>query len=1056
VLPAALIALLLAAMLLPLAPTAGAEDNEDDNTPILLQGEDRDIDVLPEAQATKTPEASDDSGDGDAPLPDLDPLDNRPIVEDESSYVSIFKYLCPEDANLYAADHAALQAACAEPMPNIEFTHYAVDASDVGVSETKLTEIDGSVYFVQESPGSATLAETIVGGFGEPIVYCSKVVGAGSPLGQTYDYYQTIDGYLTTELLAGDQLVCDWYNVPVPTGTVRVIVIKYACPSEFDAYSADRAALVTNCTEYQDGVPYSVSDGGSINETALTGNLDAGVADFTGLDNGEYVVSEDVPDGYGLPVVWCGVGAGTQPNPADFIEYELYDDSAAIFQVLTGDDVLQCDWYNVPAEDPADIYITKYLCEDYLTPESVDWAALIQACPAGGSGWTFGLNDGDAQVESMATDQAGMVTFNAGPGTYSIVEDVPTGYVAPIVYCTIKAQPGDPVNWVSYEIFDANQIQAVLAEGESLICNWFNIPAEAGSGIYVTKHVCPVDFEAYASEWDGLIQNCPAATTEWEFSVVDGASYADTQVTGAGGIAAFQIPGAGIYGIGETIQDGFGAPRVFCTVKQGSGDPVDWVEQEVFQDYTINHLLNEGESLFCDWFNIPAEDETDGSMLIRKFACPDDYDAYNATHFDLASACPDAQNGVTFLLNDGDQLTLSGVTGDAGDGAVEFANLPTPGAYAIVEQKPDGYGDPVVYCKDPIDPNGDWAKSTVSDGNQILEILEAGRVLMCDWFNVPSEANTDDGDVTVIKYDCPAYPGFDPYLAELAQLEAECATLANGVQFDLYQVSLDQTDSRVTGDGVEDGVAFWDNVGSGGVFLAEHLPAGYGTPVVWCDTYDPEAQDQPNFNRYEDVELEVAAYLDPGQSLMCLWFNVPAETDGEIEVVKYWCDADVYDYSECELYTEGQPFTLVREGDETNPIEFETGPDGSYATTLPAGLWTLVEGDGGWCYAESNRQYQPQPLPNPGFDGTTLLVEVEAGEETVIEVYNCDPWAQDEPDYPDDDDDLTGTPVVIALPDTGAGVTVGTSGLGGLAAAAEAGLALLIVTVALHRSRRRR
>ena len=946
VLPATLIALLLAAMLLPLAPTAGAADDQSDDTPILLPEGNRDTDVLPEPQATRTSEANDDadipdlspedrdetaeasedSGDGDAPLPDLDPLDNRPIVEDVSSYVSIFKYLCPEDASLYAAGHAALQAACAEPMPNIEFTHYAVDANGVGVSETELTGIDGGVYFVQESPGSATLAESLVGGFGEPIVYCTKVVGAGSPLGQTYDYYQTIDGYFTTELLAGDQLVCDWYNVPVV-----------------------------------------------------------------------------------VPAV-------------------------------------------VPAEVPADIYISKYVCEDYLTPESVDWAALIKDCPAGGSDWTFSLNEGDVLIESKATDQAGMVTFNAGPGTFSIVEDVPADYVAPIVYCTTKTQPGDPVNWVSYDVFDANQIQATLAEGESLFCNWFNIPAESGSGIYLTKHVCPIDFEAYASEWDGLIQNCPAATTEWEFSVSDGDSYLDTQVTGAGGIAAFQIPGAGIYGIGETIQDGFGAPRVFCTVKQGSGDPVDWVEQEVFQDYTINHLLNEGESLFCDWFNIPAEGETDGSILIRKFACPDDYEAYNATHFDLASACPEAQNGVTFLLNDGDQLTLTGVTGDAGDGAVEFANLPTPGAYAIVEQKPDGYGDPVVFCKDPIDPNGDWAKSTVSDGNQILEILEAGHVLMCDWFNVPT---AEYGDVTVIKYDCPAYPGFDPYLAELDQLEAECATLANGVEFDLYQVSLDQTDSRVTGDGVEDGVAFWDNVGGGGVFLTEHLPAGYGTPVAWCDTYDPEAQDQPTFNRYEDVELEVAAYLDPGQSLMCLWFNVPAETDGEIEVVKYWCDADVYDYSDCELYTEGQPFTLVREGDETNPIEFETGQDGSYATSLPAGLWTLVEGNGGWCYAESNRQYQPQPLPNPGFNGTTLLVEVKPGEETVIEVYNCDPWEQTDTGYPDDDDDPTGTPVVISLPDTGAGVTVGTSGLGWLAAAAEAGLALLIVSVAIHRSRQR-
>lgn len=814
VLPAALIALIFAAALLAFAPSTRAAEDDDEPIRVSLGGGSL-VESLAEPTPTEAPtryvqvldpaptddQAADDTEADDPPLfvtPRVidEVLDPDVRTDDEAgAYVTINKHLCVGGAELYGSGRDELESACAESLSGVEFTFADLNGAGFQAPNFEATDIDGLAFHMPTVAGPVAIVEEIPFGFGQPIVYCTTVIGIGDPLIQSFDQYQVADGRIDLSVEADAQVYCDWYNVPTPTGEVQIVVVKHECQFGFDAYTSDPDGLAAACGELVDGVSFAASDLGVTDQARTSGDDGAGTVHFVGLDSGKYVVTEEVPAGYGTPVVWCGIGTPENPEPEDYVRYELYGDQPAVFEVLTGDSVLSCHWFNVPNDE----------------------------------------NEG---------------------GTVTVV-----------------------------------------------------------------KHVCPAGFD-------------PGDLPIYEYDPGCEAILADVP---------FHLTISGLYEDQQTTDD-------------------------------------QGRAV---WADVPA------------------------------------------------------------------------GALSLDEQIPDGYGEPTVFCS--TDGYNGTPVKTVVDGSEIVLDYDGGD-LVCWWINFPT---TDDGDVTVFKWDCPAYLPVDPYLADLDQLQSECATPANGVTFDLYQASLDATESRITGDGVEEGVAFWDNVAAGQVTVTEQLPAGYDTPVVWCDVYNPAAQDQPDFDHYEDVELEAGANLTPGQSLMCYWFNIPTDTDGTIEVVKYWCDGYLYDPASCEIYTGGQAFALSAPGGG-DPVFFETGPDGRYEVKAGPGTWFLIEGDGGWCYADSDNETQTQPQPNPGFEGTILYVEVEAGQTTTIEVFNCDPWTQDDPgddpgdggDDGDNEDDESGPVVVTSLPDTGAGIRADTDRLSRIAAV-QLGLVLLFAAVAVRRRARR-
>ncbi|MGH2534581.1 MAG: MSCRAMM family protein [Thermomicrobiales bacterium] len=364
-------------------------------------------------------------------------------------------------------------------------------------------------------------------------------------------------------------------------------------------------------------------------------------------------------------------------------------------------------------------------------------------------------------------------------------------------------------------------------------------------------------------------------------------------------------------------------------------------------------------------------DPAPGDVTVFKYDCPAGIDLEFVSQEELFAECTAVLEGVVFHLATEfeDRVEITNASGEA-----YWADVPM-GAFDLIEEVPAGYSDPLVYCG--------WG--TITDGVAIdgvvpLQLAPGGYVSLvteypgitmgCFWFNIP--LGDDDGEVTVIKYDC--LEGTDPTNTDLGYLEVQCTTKMNGVGFHLsasdgYEVS------ATTGD-AGDGNAEWTDVPAGPITLTETIPAGYGDPIVFCFIVPEggaeliEAVDDGDGGEIEPVvEVEILdepvdgpaptdstggvvnQELPAGSRLICVWLNIPLDDDGSITVYKHTCPPG-YDLNavgadpevDCPSLTNGVAFSLWH---GFNPVgEGVTGDAGDgmvFFSGLGTGDYYLVE-----------------------------------------------------------------------------------------------------------------
>lgn len=697
-----------------------------------------------------------------------------------------------------------------------------------------------------------------------------------------------------------------------------------------------------------------------------------------------------------------GLGGSEQDNP------DIPIDGPILEPTPTPDDVIPAEDIPIdipdpvdPAEDPqidvdgpilvpteaALLMILKQECPDGYDAYNADIFDLSLNCNTPQSDVQFITSDGGANVHSDFTLQDGSVDFGIQPaGPFSVVESVPDGYGEPIVFCTsYKIVANVPVQEGPFQMtIDAgNQFLYIFEAGETLNCNWFNVPAgdnpaDEPGDVTISKYVCPAGFDAYAADVYDLTYSCNDPLADVTFLVSDGNAAIDQGTSSADGIVEFDQLPFGPLSFVEQVPDGYGEPVVFCTSYSIVNNlPVieGPTKQSVLDANQIFYLLEDGETLYCDWFNVPTYDG-DPQITISKTECPVGYDAYATDIYDLALNCNTSMEGVDFKVSDGGNNVVEGLTGPSG--VVEFGGLPY-GAYSIVETVPDGYGEPIVFCTSytivdgqPVEdgPN----KMSVLDGNQIFEILEEGEYVICNWFNVPTE---EYGSITIEKYTCPA--AYDE-LAYGADPAADCPTKTDGVTFLAHPES--QPNSYVleshTGD-FTPGAAIFSDLEPDTYTVTEVVPDGIAAVFVLDCTGSslPQIQSVPlSFG----TELTVA--LAAGDDIVCRWYNIPTEpARGNVEVTKYVCSTQNFvsaDY--CYRYEGGQSFTLTGvtgpgAGSSINGTTDVTG-DLTFVGLLP-GTYELDELGATWCAASADYT-----------DASGYLV-VDYGTTTHVDVFNC-------------------------------------------------------------------
>ncbi len=594
------------------------------------------------------------------------------------------------------------------------------------------------------------------------------------------------------DLAPGDEATVD-FAIPIETGCElgALAVYTYVCPDDVDASATDYPAWRDTCWETVDGhaIRFRTADGSGewIKTTGQHGI--PGRAPLVGLNEGTYTVEDlDAPV---TPVVYClfydSANAIDAPAPSAIERVDVND--GVVRLALGGDTRISCDFFYAasapaPAEDEepitgaqtgtGSIEIHKAVCPAGYEPNP----EIFNDCHGNGlEGVTFTVVGPDGFEDSAVTaienaPGPGIVRFTDLPaGTYTISEDVPDHDTTIYVYCSL-AEAEDVVDF-SYN--EDGSIDLPLDEGVDVICDWYNIPIDLSgdsASLFIRKLICP------PGTTENFFETCFDNRLEDITFEIDGPDgFADTGVTNADGEVSFDSLPAGVYQISEDIPGDVNDIFVYCAIVNGDRIPVDETSEG-----GIEITIPAGQSVACDWYNIPVQQFEPASLTIQKYLCPD------GTSSNYAARCTEPLDDVTFEV-DGAGGSSSAVTNGAGE--VTFTDL-APGDYVVTELPPGSVHVAVyvVACSS----GGASFPFTYDDstGLRINLSLDSGDAVTCAWYNVPpgKPAPTEGGSITIFKYLCQGksandYDWFNDCQlwgdgADFALLDARGNTLATG------------------------------------------------------------------------------------------------------------------------------------------------------------------------------------------------------------------------------------------------------------------------------------
>jgi hypothetical protein len=170
------------------------------------------------------------------------------------------------------------------------------------------------------------------------------------------------------------------------------------------------------------------------------------VVRFDGLDAGTYGLQEEIPAGYGRPLVLCTFAdpdAGISSD--DIFRVEVTGDAVVTVELGDGQR-LWCEWYNVPllpeefyfGNGRGDIGHNMRVCPAGFDAYAADVAELNATCLEPVDGFTLSLvRDGEVlQTRESSGQPPVWIDFeDLEPGRYSVDVTMPAGFGPPILFC---------------------------------------------------------------------------------------------------------------------------------------------------------------------------------------------------------------------------------------------------------------------------------------------------------------------------------------------------------------------------------------------------------------------------------------------------------------------------------------------------------------------------------------------------------------------------------------------------------------------------------------------
>jgi hypothetical protein len=808
-------------------------------------------------------------------------LGEPPLEEPGTASLTVEKRVCPPFYDPFTGNPTV---DCTETLDGVTFDLDNHDAGELDLQAVTGDVVPGAAVFTDVTPGTWALSEQIPAGYDQPFLWDCVDQNAPGLVAPPFTLFNTWD----LEIEAGQDILCRWFNVEDNTNhTIRVS--KFVCPEGFDATS-DVWTFQDQCDTPLAGVDFTMTTDGA----AAGGTTDAqGRIEWTDVDleaSGQIQLDEEIPDGYGEPVVWCVSfpEAAADPEDFDFFQVASVDGLVSVSPAQNEPYISGCAYYNFLAEggEGNTVRVIKHQCPMGVV-EDAEFEDYNEICTQLFDDVAFTLEHDGGSFPGM-TANGGEVEWTGVPiGEFTIRETVPAGFADPLVWCGLTPSISLPEQMPAAGGLVSGSIEA---EGSDYLCHWFNIPVPTEGGeVYVVKLACP-EGVAPSDDAFALGESCLEDAGAVTVQVTGPGGYAEEQATSGGApkTAVFEDVPFGTIEVSETVPNGYGTPLIFC-LDTTSDVPGGYEPATVVDGDTASweHVADSELPTTCLIFNFP---EDPNEVEIHKWACPEGFDP-NSSDQEFMETCTEAMDGVAFALT-----TESGVEAlDTVDGLVVFGGIGAE-SIGIQETIPEGFGNPYVICEYDDD---EWHDIGESSGFIEYQFTGGGETLVCHWFNL----HAGSGDLTIYKWTCPA--DYDLH-AEGADPAADCTEATSGITFQIGRSEAAMIDElQITGDVIDGGV-FFDDLESDVYKVAELVPDGIESVFVLECTGHLMGVLQP-YPLAEGNELELKVHA--GEHLVCHWFNVPESDGGDLTVVKYVCSTEVFvSEVDCEIFEGGQGF----------------------------------------------------------------------------------------------------------------------------------------------------
>ena len=355
-----------------------------------------------------------------------------------------------------------------------------------------------------------------------------------------------------------------------------MVVYKWICPDgtmtedehDFEWYQE-------NCTTTTDDIQFRLDH----SEGSVFAYPSGGMITWSDVPVGPIGIQEYVPADYLNPVVYCSANDGPWEMFPVASGYWTYD---AFGSQQTGQQfTFTCHVFNIYG-GPGEITVYKWTCPEGYDPYA--WGVdPYTDCEEGPDGITFTNNGPDgysSQTDTGDSIQYAVYWGGLEPGEYTVEEMVPDGISYVFVWDCYGQRTGQlrPTPLTTEPSVTLN-----LHAGESIVCQWFNVPEDPYGTVTVIKFTCATT--TFVAEVDCEIYE-------------GGQTFDLAQWTGS----AWQV-------IATNTTDGFGRYSWYGL------EPGEYWVAEVGQDWcrmTSPNLSDDG-----NWLNVDENSET----VVKVYNC---------------------------------------------------------------------------------------------------------------------------------------------------------------------------------------------------------------------------------------------------------------------------------------------------------------------------------------------------------------------------------------------------------------------------------------------------